>query len=61
MGNIDDRMVPYLCMATTFQELLDRVAKFEKLNLSKSEGHPEKSKRSKAPDTKKGEVHTASI
>ncbi|KAL0915623.1 hypothetical protein M5K25_016055 [Dendrobium thyrsiflorum] len=37
MGNIDDKMQPFLCMATitTFQDLIDTVAKFEKLNLSK--------------------------
>ena len=41
MGNIDDKMVPYLCMASisTFQELLDRVAKFEKLGRVKYESH----------------------
>ncbi|KAL0912160.1 hypothetical protein M5K25_018116 [Dendrobium thyrsiflorum] len=52
MGNIDDKMLPYLCMASinTYQELLDRVAKFEKLNLSKN----------KAVDTRRDDVYSAS-
>ncbi|KAL0920793.1 hypothetical protein M5K25_009962 [Dendrobium thyrsiflorum] len=62
MGNIDDKMQPFLCMATitTFQDLLDRVAKFEKLNLSKSESLSDKSKKNKSFDTKKGETYSAS-
>ncbi|KAL0915746.1 hypothetical protein M5K25_013199 [Dendrobium thyrsiflorum] len=62
MGNIDDKMQPFLCMSsiTTFQDLLDRVAKFEKLNLSKSESHPDKPKKAKASDTRKGEAYSIS-
>ncbi|KAL0908894.1 hypothetical protein M5K25_023406 [Dendrobium thyrsiflorum] len=62
MGNIDDKMQPFLCMSsiTTFQDLLDRVAKFEKLNLSKSESHPDKSKKAKASDARKGEAYSIS-
>ncbi|PKU62793.1 hypothetical protein MA16_Dca027961 [Dendrobium catenatum] len=62
MGNIDDKMQPFLCMATitTFQDLLDRVAKFEKLNLSRSEGHFDKLKKPKSSEVKKGEAYSAS-
>ncbi|KAL0926150.1 hypothetical protein M5K25_004543 [Dendrobium thyrsiflorum] len=62
MGNIDDKMLPYLCMASinTYQELLDRVAKFEKLNLSKSEYHSDRPRRNKAVDTRRDEVITSS-
>lgn len=58
MGNIDDKMQPFLCMATitTFQDLLDRVAKFEKLNLSRSENHSDKPKKAKAPGARRGEA-----
>ncbi|KAL0911960.1 hypothetical protein M5K25_017899 [Dendrobium thyrsiflorum] len=58
MGNIDDKMQPFLCMATitTFQDLLDRVAKFEKLNLSRSDGHFDKHKKTKALGAKRGEA-----
>lgn len=63
MGNIDDKMTPYLCMAsiTTFQDLLDRVAKFEKLNLSKSENDSDKSKKKKISDTRRNDVHSTSF
>ncbi|KAL0925427.1 hypothetical protein M5K25_003755 [Dendrobium thyrsiflorum] len=56
MGNIDDKMQPFLCMATitTFQDLLDRVAKFEKLNLSRSYGHFDKHKKIKASGARRG-------
>ncbi|KAL0920248.1 hypothetical protein M5K25_009369 [Dendrobium thyrsiflorum] len=37
------------------QELLDRVAKFEKLNLSKSEYHSDRPRRNKAVDTRRDE------
>lgn len=45
MGNINDKMTPYLCMnfINTFKELLDRVAKFEKLNLLRSERNHDRS------------------
>ncbi|KAL0917853.1 hypothetical protein M5K25_012954 [Dendrobium thyrsiflorum] len=58
MGNIDDKMQPFLCMATitTFQDLLDRVAKFEKLNLSRSDGHFDKHKKIKASGARRGEA-----
>ncbi|KAL0905425.1 hypothetical protein M5K25_023845 [Dendrobium thyrsiflorum] len=61
MGNIDDKMQPFLCMATitTFQDLLDRVAKFEKLNLSKSESHFDRPKKTKASGARKGEAGSA--
>ncbi|XP_020694453.1 uncharacterized protein LOC110108236 [Dendrobium catenatum] len=61
MGNIDDKMQHFLCMAsiTTFQDLLDRVAKFEKLNLSKSESLPDKLKKAKAPDARRNDVYSA--
>ncbi|XP_020679437.1 uncharacterized protein LOC110097411, partial [Dendrobium catenatum] len=61
MGNIDDKMQPFLCMAsiTTFQDLLDRVAKFEKLNLSKSKSLPDKPKKAKAPDARRNDVYSA--
>ncbi|KAI0502673.1 hypothetical protein KFK09_017630 [Dendrobium nobile] len=51
-------MQPFLCMATinTFQDLLDRVAKFEKLNLSRSENHSDKLKKAKAPGARRGEA-----
>ncbi|KAL0921840.1 hypothetical protein M5K25_008952 [Dendrobium thyrsiflorum] len=42
------------------QELLDRVAKFEKLNLSKSEYHSNRPKRNRAVDTRRDEVYSAS-
>ncbi|KAL0920707.1 hypothetical protein M5K25_009869 [Dendrobium thyrsiflorum] len=42
------------------QELLDRVAKFEKLNLSKSEYHSDRPRRNKAVDTRRDEVYSAS-
>ncbi|KAL0923691.1 hypothetical protein M5K25_007758 [Dendrobium thyrsiflorum] len=42
------------------QELLDRVAKFEKLNLSKSEYHSDRPRRNKAVDTRRDEVITSS-
>ncbi|KAL0910899.1 hypothetical protein M5K25_018995 [Dendrobium thyrsiflorum] len=62
MGNIDDKMQPFMCMATitTFQDLLDRVAKFEKLNLSNSESHLDKPKKTKFSDAKKGEIYSTS-
>ncbi|PKU87447.1 hypothetical protein MA16_Dca008543 [Dendrobium catenatum] len=62
IGNIDDKMRPFLCMATitTFQDLLDRLAKFEKLNLSRSEGHFDKLKKPKSSEAKKGEAYSAS-
>ncbi|KAL0926136.1 hypothetical protein M5K25_004530 [Dendrobium thyrsiflorum] len=62
MGNIDDKMLPYLCMSSinTYQELLDRIAKFEKLNLSKSEYHSDRPRRNKAVDTIRDEVYPAS-
>ncbi|KAL0906533.1 hypothetical protein M5K25_025034 [Dendrobium thyrsiflorum] len=41
-------------------DLLDRVAKFEKLNLSKSESHPDKPKKAKASDARKGEAYSIS-
>ncbi|KAL0924292.1 hypothetical protein M5K25_005106 [Dendrobium thyrsiflorum] len=41
-------------------ELLDRVAKFEKLNLSKSEYHSDRPRRNKAVDTRRDEVYSAS-
>ncbi|KAL0921135.1 hypothetical protein M5K25_008178 [Dendrobium thyrsiflorum] len=58
MGNIDDKIQPFLCMATitTFQDLLDRVAKFEKLNLSRSDGHFDKPKKTKVSGAKRGEA-----
>ncbi|KAL0904814.1 hypothetical protein M5K25_026968 [Dendrobium thyrsiflorum] len=58
MGNIDDKMQPFLCMTTitTFQDLLDRVAKFEKLNLSKSESHSDKPKKVRTSDAIRGEA-----
>ncbi|KAL0921439.1 hypothetical protein M5K25_008509 [Dendrobium thyrsiflorum] len=61
MGNIDDKMQPFLCMATitTFQDLLDRVAKFEKLNLLKSESHFDRPKKTKASGARKGEADSA--
>ncbi|KAL0918906.1 hypothetical protein M5K25_010953 [Dendrobium thyrsiflorum] len=51
-------MQPFLCMATitTFQDLLDRVAKFEKLNLSRSDGHFDKPKKIKASGARRGEA-----
>ncbi|KAL0917889.1 hypothetical protein M5K25_012992 [Dendrobium thyrsiflorum] len=54
--NIDDKMVSYLCMTSisTFQELLDWVAKFEKLNLLKSKSYMDRSRRNKAQDTRRG-------
>ncbi|KAL0905669.1 hypothetical protein M5K25_024106 [Dendrobium thyrsiflorum] len=62
MGNIDDKMQPFLCMATitTFQDLLDRVAKFEKLNLSRSENHSDKPKKVKTSDARNGETYSMS-
>ncbi|PKU74989.1 hypothetical protein MA16_Dca020200 [Dendrobium catenatum] len=61
MGNIDDKMQPFLCMATitTFQDLLDRVAKFEKLNLSRSEGNSDKTKKPKTSEIR-SETYSAS-
>ncbi|KAL0906307.1 hypothetical protein M5K25_024790 [Dendrobium thyrsiflorum] len=58
MGNINDKMQPFMCIATitTFQNLLDIVAKFEKLNLSRSESHSDKPKKAKASDARRGEV-----
>ncbi|KAL0923353.1 hypothetical protein M5K25_007407 [Dendrobium thyrsiflorum] len=41
-------------------ELLDRVTKFEKLNLSKSEYHSDRPRRNKAVDTRRDEVYSAS-
>ncbi|KAL0922853.1 hypothetical protein M5K25_006880 [Dendrobium thyrsiflorum] len=41
-------------------DLLDRVAKFEKLNLSKSKSYPDKSKKAKASDARKGEAYSIS-
>ncbi|PKU74990.1 hypothetical protein MA16_Dca020201 [Dendrobium catenatum] len=62
MGNIDDKMQPFLCMATitTFQDLLDRVAKFEKLKLSRSEGNSDKTKKPKTSETRRRETYSAS-
>ncbi|XP_028548585.1 uncharacterized protein LOC114579064 [Dendrobium catenatum] len=65
LGNIDDYMAPYLAMATinTFQELLDRVAKFERLPRPRSAGFnynnnpPGKGKQIKIYDPKRGEVN----
>ncbi|KAL0907095.1 hypothetical protein M5K25_025638 [Dendrobium thyrsiflorum] len=45
---------------TSDPELLDRVAKFEKLNLSKSEYHSDRPRRNKAVDTRRDEVITSS-
>ncbi|PKU67100.1 hypothetical protein MA16_Dca008889 [Dendrobium catenatum] len=58
MGNIDDKMQPFLCMATinTFQDLLNRVTKFEKLNLSRSENYSNKTKKAKSPGARRGEA-----
>ncbi|KAL0910180.1 hypothetical protein M5K25_021130 [Dendrobium thyrsiflorum] len=60
MGNIDDKMQAFLCMATitTFQDLLDRVAKFEKLNLSKSESYYDKPKKVKASGARRGNANS---
>ncbi|KAL0911852.1 hypothetical protein M5K25_017779 [Dendrobium thyrsiflorum] len=41
-------------------ELLDRIAKFEKLNLSKPEYHSDRPRRNKAVDTRRDEVYSAS-
>ncbi|PKU63441.1 hypothetical protein MA16_Dca026011 [Dendrobium catenatum] len=62
MGNIDDKIQPFLCMdtITTFQNLLDRVAKFEKLNLSRSEGNSNKPKKPKTSETRRSETYSAS-
>ncbi|XP_028555977.1 ATP-dependent RNA helicase DBP5-like [Dendrobium catenatum] len=58
MCNIDDKMQPFLCMSTIniFQDLLNRVAKFEKLNFSRSENHSDKPKKAKAPGARRGEA-----
>lgn len=63
IGDIDDKMTLYLGMTfiTTFQELLDILAKFEKLNFSKSESHPNKSKKNRASDLKRNKTHDASV
>ncbi|PKU60364.1 hypothetical protein MA16_Dca027946 [Dendrobium catenatum] len=44
---------------TTFQDLLDRVVKFEKLNISKSESLPDRPKKAKAPDARRNDVYSA--
>ncbi|KAL0910728.1 hypothetical protein M5K25_018811 [Dendrobium thyrsiflorum] len=43
-----------------YGDLLDRVAKFEKLNLSKSESYFDKPKKAKSSDAKKGETYSTS-
>lgn len=66
LGNIDDHMAPYLAMATinTFQELLDRVAKFERLpkprgiTYNYNSNPASKVKQPRVYDSKRDEVNT---
>lgn len=66
MRNIDGHMAPYIAMTTinTFQELLDRVTKFERLPKPRSFGFnyqnnlPAKEKHNKIFDPKWSEVNT---
>ncbi|PKU76139.1 hypothetical protein MA16_Dca024346 [Dendrobium catenatum] len=66
LGNIDDHMAPYLAMATinSFQELLDRVAKFERLpkprgiTYNYNNNTASKGKQPRIYDSKRDEVNT---
>ncbi|KAL0906669.1 hypothetical protein M5K25_025182 [Dendrobium thyrsiflorum] len=59
VDNIRQRTLQNVASASE-PDLLDRVAKFEKLNLSKSEGLSDKPKKGKASDARKGEAYSIS-
>lgn len=62
MGNKDDKMIQFSCMTstTTFQDFLNIMVKFEKLNSFKLKGYIVKPRKNKHFDLRKNEAHTTS-